>query len=446
MMGLFDGNKKLKQKIQALEEAQRDILNSLIVNTVGSSQTSQIRKNNYQTYPAQINIMYRMYNSSTDYGSGLLRNIIDTRSSLIAGEGLSIFAKNKKTQKFIDTFIKKNNLNGSRLFEIVTGCEMEGKSLVILIPDSKDQYVKTRWFSFYLNNYTIETDKKDSDIITSIHWTDKAGNKHETRPDRAVYMKTGGTTDRYNDTPPRTANVLTQIENYERALYDLRFNNHLFGRITPYWKTENSQDAKVINNALNNKEWDFGKGYAGAADFKYVSPDSGASDTIAKEMSLNLKIISAVTGIPVHWLGWTDLMSNRSTADELREMLLLCVKKEKLIIVEKIKEMIQKAMEMSVAAGFDDAVYDPDGFVVDLPVLTMDQIKSLVEVWIPLMDADLVSHADVQNRIPGINPSETNKMIESEKAERMMNFAGNMDNIRRADDTGEDESEQTRVT
>jgi len=141
MMGLFDGNKKLKQKIQALEEAQRDILNSLIVNTVGSSQTSQIRKNNYQTYPAQINIMYRMYNSSTDYGSGLLRNIIDTRSSLIAGEGLSIFAKSKKTQKFIDTFLKKNNLNGSRLFEIVTGCEMEGKSLVILIPDTKDQYV-----------------------------------------------------------------------------------------------------------------------------------------------------------------------------------------------------------------------------------------------------------------------------------------------------------------
>jgi hypothetical protein len=59
------------------------------------------------------------------------------------------------------------------------------------------------------------------------------------------------------------------------------------------------------------------------------------------------------------------------------------------------------------------------------------------------MDADLVSHADVQNRIPGINPSETNKLIQSEKEERMMNFAGNMDNIRRADDTGEDEPEQT---
>jgi hypothetical protein len=86
-------------------------------------------------------------------------------------------------------------------------------------------------------------------------------------------------------------------------------------------------------------------------------------------------------------------------------------------------------MILSVDNGLEDAVNDPEGFTLDIPVLTMEQVKSISETWIPMMDADLVSKADVQNRIPGINPSETNKQIQSEKEENIQNFSGNIGNI-----------------
>jgi hypothetical protein len=48
-------------------------------------------------------------------------------------------------------------------------------------------------------------------------------------------------------------------------------------------------------------------------------PEVGAMENLKSEMLINAKAISAVTGIPIHWLGHVDAMSNRSTADSLYE-------------------------------------------------------------------------------------------------------------------------------
>ena len=300
---MFKTIKKLF-RIQAIEGGI-DVLNTAITDSNITQKT--IRKNNFQTYESQIQAIYQMFNGTSDYGADLMRVLIETRVALICGEGINIHAKGK-TAKFIEKFIKDNQLNGYRLLSMVQSGEMEGKQLLVLLPDEKT--IKVRQFSWYVNRYTIQTNKSDNDDIISITYRDDNDKLHSISIDKSVYVKLGGSEDKVNDTFPRIGTVLTQIENYDRALYDLRSNNHLFSKLTPYWKTETQAEAKAINNAVNGGEWELGKGYAGTGDFSIVGPPLGALESIKGEMSLNLKLISSTAGVPVHWLGWTDLMSN----------------------------------------------------------------------------------------------------------------------------------------
>lgn len=425
--------KSQKKKILALE-GQIDILNTTVVNVLNTQKT--MRKNNFQTFESQTSAIYQMFNGTADYGSDLMRALIETRVALICGEGINIHAKGK-TAKFIQKFIDDNQLNGYRLLNMVQSGEMEGKQLLVLLPD--EEMIKVRQFSWYVNKYTIKTNKRDNDDIINISYRDDDDKPHTISIDKSVYVKLGGSEDKVNDTFPRIGTVITQIENYDRALYDLRANNHLFSKLTPYWKTETQAEAKAINNAVNGGEWELGKGYAGTGAFSIVGPPLGALESLKGEMSLNLKLISSTAGVPVHWLGWTDLMSNRALADELEQFVDLATKKERLIWIEKLKEVIRKAMILAVDSGIEGAVNDPDGFELDLPIVSMEKMKALSETWLVLYQESLISRSDIQNKIPGIDPIVTNKQIEKEKEEALKNNPLAFDNMKveEEDDTEE---------
>ncbi|GAG78234.1 unnamed protein product, partial [marine sediment metagenome] len=84
--------------------------------------------------------------------------------------------------------------------------------------------------------YDIEYDEKDTKEFTkatvSMDKKDRANTDSQKilNKDKFVYVKLGGSPDRLNLVPPLIANVLTDIENFSRAKYDMRKNNHLFGR------------------------------------------------------------------------------------------------------------------------------------------------------------------------------------------------------------------------
>jgi hypothetical protein len=83
-----------------------------------------------------------MYNNRTDYGGELLRSVLSTRVSLIAGGNISIIPlednpKADKTIKWIKSFLKFNKFHSFRLLENVLISEMEGKDLLVIFPDNK---------------------------------------------------------------------------------------------------------------------------------------------------------------------------------------------------------------------------------------------------------------------------------------------------------------------
>ncbi len=407
---MFGQKNKMIKLLQVEIQAVRHQVDVLMLPVTASNK--RIRKNNYMTYASQVEAIKEKYNANADYGNAMTGTIIDTRTAFICGQGINIVSDDEATGEWVKKFLDDNDLNGTKLISMVQESEMEGKQLIVLKP-TKEQ-VEVKLFSWTTNKYTVNTAKDDYEKIKSVTYKTDDGDTHKVEIDRAVYVKVGGSDNCINDTPPRIASVLTQIDNYERALYDLREGNHLFGYPTPCFLTTSDQQSTTIQKAIDKNAWKVGQTYVGTAKMYYPAPPDVYSG-LDKEMSLNIKLISSRTGLPVHWLGWTDLMSNRATATELRDFVVAGTMKERLIWTEKITEMIQKAMTLAKDSSIDGAVYDPDGFTVTLPYITLEQVKALSETWLPLKENNVISMGTYRNMIPGIEPDEEARKIQEEK-------------------------------
>jgi len=117
----------------------------------------------------------------------------------------------------------------------------------------------------------------------------------------------------------------------------------------------------------------------------------------------------------VHWAGWTDLMSNRSTADTLGELVETMTKEIRLKWIETYTSLIRKAMVKS--EKFGGGSKDLDGFDVALPQITAEKIKELIDAWFVLTEAGYIAKETFINKLPGIDPEKNRKLLEKEKKE-----------------------------
>jgi hypothetical protein len=466
--------------VQAMTDGNREasILTPEVLEELYNA-VKQPDKNNYKTYASQIQAIYKMYYNESNYGGEILRGIIDTRTAILCGEGLNavifdspefleeqekkekekkvqvkempiqsleekpkenivempleepqteqeieeeeiIDEKKEQVKEFINNFVKWNKLEGEGLIEIGECAEMEGKVLLVLNPGilNGKKIIKIDVFDYYSNNYNIQYNE-NGEIIKITY-----GNKSNPKSiplERAIFIQFSGKKKDFVKTPPRIANVLTQIENYSRAKYDLRKNNHLFAKTTPFFKTVDSASASPIKNDIQSKKWVIGMGYAGAADFSYVSQSPGASDSIEKERIMDMKDIATTVGIPILLMNYPELMSNRATADTMMEMLNQSSKKERLKMQSGMIELFQKAMAFAEKQKIEGAINEPDMFDINIPLITLDNLKSLIETWCVLMDKKIISKKTVQGKVPGINPLDEEKQIQEETKENIAN-------------------------
>ena len=413
---------RAKKTIAALQEAGRDILNTAITGT--GTVEGEIDRNNYRSYAKQVQGIYDMYRGVKDYGVDLCRAVVETRVAFISGEGLSIYSDNDAAQDFINDFLDYNKLTGSRLVDITTIGELEGKVLLTLTGDEKERNINVGTISCFKNKYVIYDEGR-----RATYCEPETNIEKDYDMDRMVYIKLGGDPGDYNNTTNRLHCILTEIENFSRAKFDLRKNTHVFGKYMPYWRTDKDRpgDAAAIMNDLAGKNWAIGYGYAGSAEFSLVEPSGAAGKAIMEDVLLNLKCISTTTGIPIHWFAWVELMSNRSTAETLIEIISAATKKERLVWEESHKELIYKAMVMAVDYGFIKNEAMTKDFTVKLPLVSYAALQQITDVWIPLLQEGLVSRATILGMLPGINPSAELKQIEIEKEEAGKNSPLNND-------------------
>jgi len=387
--------------------------------------------NAFNTYESQVSETYRKYNALSSFGNQQVRTVIDLRTAFIAGEGISISCEDDLTSDWIEKFLLRNLLQGPNFINAVKGSEMCGQALFVLqVSEWLDKSLFVRAIRF---PYTIKEPFKPvfknprlKDEVIDIVIKKELG--YESANFRNfIYIRTGGDDGNTEGPCTKTGVVLTDMENYDRAIKDMRRNNHIFARITPTWEVDSAAEAKSLSSKLSLMKWKIGEAFIGKAKFKYETPQTGAHENLAAELAATIKTISSTTGVPVHWLGYVDLMSNRATAESLYELIKNATIVERQFWESSLYNMIIKGQELYIDAGGEEISKLNYDFEVRLPLIDFNEFLNRVKgLQLAYMD-QAISIDDYRNMLPGIDPLKTKRAIEQEdkKAEEKIMSLGN---------------------
>jgi len=414
-----------QQNLVAIQKRVAELQNSLTILIGEASSSSSTIGNPYTNYKEAITEIAKKYEGTAQWGVQQIRNIIDVRSAFIIGQGFKLVEvgavegeKKSREMEFVESFVKHNDLDEETPQELSKEGEIEGRCLVNLFPNKDNKNIDFRFIPYSVYGYEVQTDPKDYEDFISVTYRDnKTQSDVKLKKGDFVYRRFAGRLSKVNEIMPKVAMVLRHCEDLDKALADWRSINNIFSAPTPYFKCENSTDVDPLLKKLKEINWKIGKVFAGVADFQMVGMNGSGLESLYKEIECLAKIISGATGVPVHFLGFADLMSNRSTSTDLFEFINASVNRER------------KTWEGFYQELFDSAILKHNDLnkttlktgVIKAEVLTLTeaQLRLLSEVWLPLYTAGVVDLDYVLGKIPDIDPAKV-KEAHDEAAQRML--------------------------
>lgn len=309
----------------------------------------------YSSYPLQVKQLSMMYENKAKWGCMIAKNVIDVRTAFSVGQGVKVKKREsfegsaERELEWVKEFMRFNNLDEEMPQEFAKEAEIEGKVLLRLLVDTDAKNIRvvhTAWRKF---NYDITTPDYDFFNYTRAEYigSGESGIKFDLPPEFFVYKRFGGSASQVNISPPKTAFVLREIEDLDKAIWDWRKINRLFSAPTPTFYAPDEQTAKQIKTWLDKTNWKLGKTLIlGGIDVKFelVGWKGDGYTTLKEETQTLVKTISGTTGIPVHFLGYPELLSNRDTAENLIELIVLSTDKERRTWQGAYEELFQKSM------------------------------------------------------------------------------------------------------
>lgn len=418
-----------RRRLQSLEErvanqTTRIKSQSLIIDdilTATEREAGRYKGNEYDSYRSAVAEIVSKYNATAEWGVVQTGNIIDLRAAFIIGQGINIIDKTtgkdsaEREIEWTNRFLEYNGLDEVSVIQFATEAEIEGKFLGRIALDTVEEAIdenevmaSVRYISWAKRKYHIKTDDEDYTKYLSASYRGKTTGTYKWKkatlqPEDFVYIKFGGRIDEPNRTQPKVMKCLTQIEFLDKALRDLREINRMFAAPTPYFKTETDKEAKdIMEEIRSNPNFKIKKAIAATAEFSFVAPDVSGVENLISEIITLIKIISGTTGVPIHFLGLLDLLKNRATGENTRELMIAGTIKERLAWTGGFYEMIKKGMNQ-YNKKVQKTALDPRKIGVELPVYTEEQWLHLEKVLIPASQFGIISKEYVRDQIPGID-------------------------------------------
>ena len=446
---------KLENEVHKLQALVRDDILSLV-----ESEKKYVG-NKYRTYDSAVAEIDKKYNGTADWGIIQTGTIIDLRAAFSIGDGIKVVQKkvdvqsdnsrknegernkekenkNKKSEdrekQWIEAFLEYNDLDKEVIQEYAIEAEIEGKLAIKLSPDTitdakgKEQtMINTTFISWSEKKYTVKTDPNDYKHYTELRWKPKDREKDEVlNENEFVYKKFGGRISRPNEAAPKMMKCLTHVENLDRALRDWREINRIFGGPILYMECQNEEEVAKAVAAFNDKNFKVKKILAGTGKLYFVKLDVGGVESIENEIITLAKMISGETGIPVHFLGLPELMSNRATAENLMEMIKAATNKNRETWKGAYEELIRKAIIMYNEVEKTTPL-NPDNFSIKIPMITKEHWDHLEKIYLPAAVAGKISDEAFQEQIPGFD-------IEQERERKEEREASELEQVKREND------------
>ncbi len=397
--------------------------------------------NPYPTYTGAIKELSKKYEGTADYGIQQVRNIIDVRSAFIIGNGITVSTKNKNNTReleFVQEMLRANNLDREMPQELAKEAEIEGRCLIKLIPNKEKNTIDIRFVSYSTNEYTVQASADDYQKYEKVTYKKaKTVDPVTLEENEFVYKKFAGRLHKVNEVMPKVGMVLRQCEDLDKALVDWREINYLFASPTPYIKCGSKAEVEATRAALKDVNWSIGKLLVIQGDFRLEGISGQGIPSIENEIISHAKIISGATGVPVHFLGLPDLMSNRAVSHDLMEFVNASTKKETEIWKGFYEELFYKALKMANAKYQKN--YDLDSIQVEIIKFTEGQMKQLTETWLPLYNSRVIPLKTLLSKIPEIDSDEV-------EADRMKEDDKMLDAVKRAEEREAERQRELEAT
>ena len=390
------------------------------------SSTSAATGNTYPTYDEAIKELGRKYDGVAEWGCDQARTIVDVRAAFTIGNGIQVIEVDPKTGKaalepsgkydkerqFVQAFIQHNNLDEEAVQEYAKEAELEGRALFRLLPNADGKNIDLRFLSYNTNHYKVISNPNDYMKYERVEYR-LVDRDVVLKAGEFIYKKFAGRVDKVNDIMPKTGTILRKLEDLDKAMKDLRAINNLFASPTPHFNCEDSNTAVSLYKLLKDMNWKIGKFLVTSkTTFSMVGADAAGADSITKEIVNICKIISGVVGIPVHFLGLPDLMSNRSTSTDMFEMIIACTNRERKTWIGLYEEIFNEALKASNMAF--NTTFREDVVSCDIPQITAEKLRELTEVWLPLFQANVVDLDYMLSMIPNADPKRIKENAEKE--------------------------------
>jgi len=328
----------------------------ITTNTDSTSSSSYVgTPSKYNTYAKQVIALGKLYDNIADWGCMIGKNVIDMRTAFSVGEGVKVKKRAAfegdatKELAWVKEFMRFNNLDEEMPQEYAKEAEIEGKVLLRLLVDEVGQNIRVVHVPWRKFNYEVYTPDYDFFNYTRVQYTGSGASlvSFDLTSPFFVYKRFGGSASEVNSTPPKTAFVLREIEDLDKAIWDWRKINRLFSAPTPVVCAPDKQTAKEINTWIDGSNWRIGKLLILGGlnvQFDLVGWKGDGYTTLKEETQALAKTISGTTGVPVHFLGYPELLSNRDTAESLIKLIELSTSKERRTWMGTYEELFQKAM------------------------------------------------------------------------------------------------------
>jgi len=437
----FIGRKELQaQAIKKLESEVTSLRHSVIDIVTAAADTAVTYTGNaYKTYTAQVTAISAKYSGTADWGNQICKNIIDVRSAFIVGNGVKPILKDEKIDsnrelEFIQAFIEYNNLDEEIPQEWAKEAEIEAKILLHISPNTKEGtaaasggMIDVRHIPWNTQKYTVVSMPEDYAVYESVWYNQvnsegrATGKKITYLPPEFVYKKFGGRTSTINTPNSKISQVLKTIEDIDKALYDWRVIDNLFASPTPTVECEDGDVALEVYDKLKEINWKPGALLVlGRAKFNMVAPQMSGIDALKNEIESKSMIVSGAVGVPIHFLGFAHLMSNRATADNLFELIWASTSKERKLWVGAYEELFAKVLRMAneyLHAGFQEEAITNIG--ASIMELSESKLQELKDIWLELYIANAISLDTFLSHVPEIDVEDEKAKIETAQAESL---------------------------
>lgn len=459
-MDIF-GNKQLRLHVQELQkqyDKSLKVQESMIL-TINDLQAQDVQYagNAYRNYATAVQAINDKYNATAKWGVVLTGNIIDLRAAFIIGNGVKVMKseglegeEGNDELEWAEDFLEFNRITHGMDQEFAKEAEIEGKIAFLLnVDEAKEfkqekypKFIEMRYLSWLTDKYKIEAAPDDYLDYQKLIRQPKGKPITVNQPD-FIYNKFGGRVADPNQAQPKIMKCLTQIDDVDYALRDWREINHIFAAPIPVFNAQNEEGAKDAQQQLRDFNMKIKKALILLnVEAMMLGPDIKGIESIQEEIVMKIKIISGITGLPVHFLGLLDLLKTRATGDNTRELIMAATNKERKIWEATYQEAITKAMDIwNNQTNRNKARLNPDFVEVVIPFFTEAQWLHIEKVLLPMFLAGGLSKESLLAQVPDIkvaeeierlagdNDTETQR-IQAENANlRAQNQGQDVDNI-----------------